>query len=103
MKTTRLPHRTPTEKILNLLRTFRCLEKSFNSWRPKVFDPEEFYTLADGLPRGEKLCALFLLTVWNPSYARERGWEFNVMEFANAADDDAKAAFTVWLIQPVWP
>lgn len=104
MKSLKIEHyRTPTEKILDLLRRFPCLNKIFKHWNPKEFDPDEFYGFIGGMSHGEKLCARFILNVWNPSYARQQGWDFDVMEFAVIADEDAKAAFMDWLIQPLWP
>lgn len=93
----------PTQKIMGLIRTIPCLSKRYKGWNPEEFDPEAFYSLTIGMSHGEKLCALFILNVWNPSYARQRGWEFDVVEFAGTADAESRSAFLLWMADPVWP
>jgi hypothetical protein len=62
-----------TERILKLARTFPCLATKLAGWCPSQFDPEEFLSLTDGWSHGELLCAMFIVSVWDPGSAKLRG------------------------------
>jgi hypothetical protein len=94
---------TPSEKILNLIRSFPCLERKLRDWHPKTFQPEPFYAMASGWSHGEQLCANFLLNVWNPGEAKEKGWTLDFIDFAGIADPDSRDALMRWLKDPCWP
>ncbi len=93
----------PSEEIIALICSFPCLERKLQGWRPQVFDPDKFYAMTAGWSHGEQLCALFVLNVWNPGEAREKGWTFDLMEFAGTADVASKEARMFWLASPTWP
>lgn len=92
-----------TEKILRIARSFPCLEKKLQNWHPTEFDPDQFYARMDGASHVEGLCALFVLAVWNPADARTKGWEFDLFDFAGAADPGNRRALMEWLANPDWP
>jgi hypothetical protein len=93
----------PAKTILALIRTFPCLEKKLRDWKPTDFDPDKLWPMMDGWSHGEILCGIFILNVWNPGYAKQKGWEFDVFDFTGVADDENRQAFTRWVHNPVWP
>jgi hypothetical protein len=58
-----------TERILRLARSFPCLARKLEGWHPAEFDPERFLALTDGWSHGELLCAMFIVSVWDPGSA----------------------------------
>jgi hypothetical protein len=64
---------TPTDYILTLARSFPCLKAKLQWWHPRNFDAEIFHDMIGGWSSSERQAAYFVLTVWNPGYARDRG------------------------------
>jgi len=93
----------PTERILKIARSFPCLERKLRHWHPPVFDPDKFFEMTSGWSHGELLCAAFVLVVWNPINAHEKGWTFDVAEFAGTATYENRQALMAWLMDPAWP
>lgn len=96
----------PTAEILSLIETFPCLRsKCFQYLHnpPQVFDPDEFWKLFYGASHGEKLCAIFILNVWNPGAADDKGWTFDLFEFVGMADSGNRKAVIDWITRPCWP
>jgi hypothetical protein len=93
----------PTQKIMAIANSFPCLRIKIDDYRPVSFDPDTFWRLMRGASPGERLCALFVLNVWNPSYAARKGWRFEFFEFAVTADSTNRELVIKWLIYPVWP
>lgn len=46
---------------------------------------------------------LWILNVWNPSYARSKKWKFDLMEAAGGLDSGNLNAIAWWLKHPLWP
>lgn len=46
---------------------------------------------------------LWILNVWNPSYAKSKGWEFNLFQALNGLDDNNRRAIAWFLRNPIWP
>jgi len=91
-----------TERILRLAKSFPCLARKLEGWHPAEFDPEQFLALMDGWSHGELLCAMFIVSVWDPGSAKLRGWKFDLFEFAGTADPDHRVALMLWLACPSW-
>lgn len=97
-----LPDR-PTRLILEILRSFPCLRAKFGEWNPSKFRPDTFAAMLAGGSHGEILCGLFVLNIWNRSEANEKGWMFDLIEFAGTADIANRRALAAWLTDPTWP
>ena len=103
----------PTDYILALARSFPCLRRKLQHFDPtephplrpdeRTFDADRFYAAMAGWSRGEELCGLFVLNVWNPSYARDNGWSFDMFRFVNTADESNLDAFQTWIACPHFP
>lgn len=92
------------EIIWRLILSFPCLRLKFTGgpW-PGPFDAEKLYGLSARWSTGERLCVLFVLNVWNPSYAKHKRWDFNLFDFVGTADDGNKEALLNWISKPEWP
>jgi hypothetical protein len=78
--------RSPTEYMLDLARSFPCLEPKLRWWDPANFDADIFHDMIGGWSSSERQAAHFVLTVWNPGYARDCGWTFDVVEAVSSLD-----------------
>ena len=96
---------TPDQQILALIRTFPCLSNRSHAWltRTTEFDPEHFHSLFAHACTVEALCARFVLNVWNPHYARAKGWNFDFLTFMIVADPLSLAALLNWMRNPSYP
>ncbi len=93
----------PSEHILEIARSFPCLEAKLREWHPNEFKPDHFRTMMAGWSHGEILCGLFILSLWNPAEAKQNGWDFDIFEFAGTADQKNREALIQWLRNPAWP
>jgi hypothetical protein len=94
---------TPTAYITQLIHSFPCLDSKLHDYYPAEFDADKFHALMSGWSHGEILCAIFVLNVWNPGYAEQQGWRFDLMEFISIADNGNKRALLAWCERPYWP
>ncbi len=94
---------SPTEYILALARSFPCLKRKLQWWHPKNFDAKIFHDMIGGWSSSERQAAYFVLTVWNPGYAREQGWTFDVVEAVSCLDPVNRAPILAWIAQPYYP
>ncbi len=94
---------TPTQYILALARSFPSLEPKLRFWNPAVFDADDFYVSSRPWSNGERSLAHFVLTVWNPGYARQKGWTFDLVDVADSLGAEDRAALFQWVMRPVYP
>lgn len=114
---------TPTNYILSLIRSFPCLRHkvTINTCTTQEdtthckddgqtarltelqFDADRFMRCFDTASKGERLCALFIVNVWNPAYAKNSGWSFDVIAFFGTADSQNRKAFLDWAQSPCFP
>jgi hypothetical protein len=94
---------TPTAQILELIASFPCLRNKVRHYQPIQFDADHFWKLFAGASHGERLCALFILNIWNPGYAVSQGWRFDLFEFIGCADGGNRSALIAWMENPFWP
>lgn len=102
---------TPTEFILGLISQFPCLESKIrteacldrSSQDGGGFDPDRFMRQLAGASDGERLCALFVVNVWNPPYAKSKKWNFDLFNFIGTADVRNKQPVLKWMANPYWP
>jgi hypothetical protein len=92
-----------TDAVLKIARSFPALERKLSNWNPPQFDPDALYNKISGWSHGEKLCAMFVLVIWDPAGAKAKGWEFDFADFADAADSANREALIRWLANPTWP
>lgn len=52
---------------------------------------------------GEQQAARFLLTLWNWSTARKKGWLFDPIKALAVWDMGNRAAYAVWCQNPIYP
>ena len=97
------PSPSPTEYILALARSFPCLKPKLRWWNPANFDAEDFHEMIGGWASSERQAAHFILTVWNPGYARDRGWTFDVVDAVSSLDPVNRAPIIDWMVQPYYP
>ena len=93
----------PTEYILALARSFPCLEPKLRHWHPTQFDSNDFYWMIGGWSTSERHAALFILTVWNPGYARKKKWTFDVVEAVSCLDPCNRLPIVQWMARPYYP
>lgn len=55
---------------------------------------------ARGMSTGERHAACFVACVWNPGYAREKGWKFDALEVLGSWDARNRQAFLNWAQTP---
>lgn len=67
------------------------------------FDPDKFARVLRVCSDGERHCVLWLLNVWNPSYAKGKGWNFDLMAAMNSLDSDSRFGIANWIASPRWP
>ena len=67
------------------------------------FDPDLFKKYTRSLSDGETFMVLWILNVWNPSYARSKKWNFNLFDALGTLDNGNRLAICDWLKQPIWP
>jgi hypothetical protein len=94
---------SPTEYILSLARSLPCLEPKLKWWNPTNFDADDFHRMAGAWSTSEHHAVLFILTVWNPGYARDRGWTFDFVDAASSLDPVNRLPITRWFERPYYP
>jgi len=67
------------------------------------FDPDLFFKLNRNCSDGEFYMVLFLLNVWNPSYAATKKHKFDLFAALNSLDEGNRQAICDWLQHPIWP
>jgi hypothetical protein len=72
-------------------------------WMVKDFDPDRFFDHMGVWSSGERLVGMFLLNVWNPGYAKSKGWTFNLFDAVGTLDRPHLAPIIEWMLNPVWP
>ncbi len=93
---------TPTDYILALARSFPCLRPKINFWKGE-FDANVFHGMIGGWSSSERHAAFFILSVWNPHYARQRRWTFDLVEAVSSLDSVNRAPILAWIQQPYYP
>lgn len=93
----------PTRKILRVINSFPCLAERLKGWQPERFNPNTIISLLPEFSSGERVCALFILTIWDPAAAKGKPWEFNLMDFMKKADLEHRRALQDWMENPEWP
>jgi hypothetical protein len=68
-----------------------------------TFDPDRFATLLQACSDGQRHMFLWILNVWNESYAKSKGWQFDMFKAINSLDKGNRDAIARWLQHPVWP
>lgn len=92
---------TPKEAIVELARTFPTL-RNLVPKDPKKWDIGQFMQPLWAMGSGAHHAMRFVGSVWNPSDAKEQGWEFNVVEALGSWDCEHRRAFLIWAIRPWW-
>ena len=67
------------------------------------FDPDMFATRLLACSDGQRHMFLWILNVWNESYACSKGWQFDLFKALNTLDAENRQAIAWWLEHPVWP
>ena len=96
-------NQSPTEYILALARSFPCLEPKLRWWNPDNFDADDFHDMTRAWSTSERYAVSFVLTVWNPGYARERQWTFDAVEATSSLDLVNRMPILQWMARPYYP
>lgn len=67
------------------------------------FDPDEYAKTLDCCSTYTAHMRLWILNVWNSSYANGKGWKFDLFKALNGLDDGNKAAIAWHLRNTIWP
>ena len=67
------------------------------------FDPDLFRKYARSFSDGETFMVMWILNVWNPSYAKSKKWNFDLFSALGTLDDGNRKAICDWLAHPIWP
>ncbi len=95
---------SPSDYILALARSFPCLKPKLQWWRSgQNFDANVFHGMIGGWSSSERHAAFFILSVWNPGYAREQGWTFDLVEAVSSLDLVNRAPILAWIATPYYP
>ena len=90
--------------IVVLIHQFPCLHSKLGQkWCPEQFDPDAFMAMTGKWSTREILCALFVVNVWNPGYAKRQKWNFNIFDFFGTADADNAVVVSNWTLNPYFP
>ena len=89
-----------TDLIITIADRFPTLRNVIN---PDSWDVNNFMRRIGVLSTGEQHARRFIATVWNPSYAREKRWNFDAIEALGDWDSQHQAAFLAWASDPRWP
>jgi hypothetical protein len=88
---------------MTLARSFPCLERKLRWWKTAHFDADDLYEMTGGWSTSEYHAAWFVLTVWNPGYAKNRGWIFDVVDAASSLDLVNRVPILKWIERPYYP
>jgi hypothetical protein len=95
--------------IRHLIEQFPCLRSKLEFGGARWWDARgefavvKFMRDAGPWSSGEKQAARFIVTVWNPIYAKRRGWTFDLVHACSVLDEDNRHAVIVWMQHPRWP
>ena len=68
------------------------------------FDPDKFAAQWLGnCSTYSNHMVLWILNVWNPSYAKSKGWTFDLFAALRGLDDGNTKALTWWMERNIWP
>lgn len=93
--------RPSEQKIIAIAKKFPALEghvRDLTSW-----DIDEFMRWLPRASTGERHAMLFIANVWNPRYALEMEWRFNIVVAAGEWDQQHHNAFLAWAAKPEKP
>lgn len=68
-----------------------------------TFDPDKFAKTFNTCSTHERHMRIWLVNVWNPSYAQRKGWVFDYFEAMGGLDGENKDCIIKWMQHPVWP
>jgi len=67
------------------------------------FDPDVYAQTINDCSDGEHYMRLFILNVWSASYARSKGWHFDLFKACRVLDTGNLAAVAAIIQAPNWP
>jgi hypothetical protein len=67
------------------------------------FDPDLYAKTLEFKSHGERLMGFFILNIWSPSGAKQKGWTFDIFEAARVLDAENLEAIATILQAPSWP
>lgn len=68
-----------------------------------TFDPDKFAARLDQCSTGQRHMILWILNVWNPGYARSKGWTFDLFSALDSLDQSNREAISKWMERPIFP
>jgi hypothetical protein len=73
--------------------------------RPYVYccDSDKFSVYLRNCSPGQRHMFLWILNVWNPGYAKSKGWDFDLFDALCSLDSQNREAIASWSCDPIWP
>lgn len=68
-----------------------------------TFDADRYAATLDYCSDYTRHMRLWILNIWNSSYAKSKGWHFDLFKALNGLDDGNRAAIAWHLKHPIWP
>lgn len=87
--------------ILALARSFPCLAHKLESWT--VWNAVSFERASRPWSHGERVCADFVLTVWNYADAKRARRLFDFCDAVGTLGYRELTPILIWMRDPVWP
>jgi hypothetical protein len=86
---------------------FRQIERPWLTPHPALpewtFDADRFAKKLGVCSTGEEQMVRWILNVWNPGYAKSKGWHFDLFKALDSLDQNNREAICWWLQNPIWP
>lgn len=67
------------------------------------FDPDAYAKTFHQCSDYTSHMRVWIATIWNPSYAKSKGWHFDLFKALNGLDDNNRRAIAWFLQNPIWP
>jgi hypothetical protein len=91
-------------QIIRLIESFPSIAWRAEHYRKAgEFNVDEFMSYWGTSSSGERHALLFVANVWNPGYATESKWNFDLFDACGSWDTKHRLAAIEWMKQPFWP
>ena len=94
-----------TQIIMHIACSFPLLKGKFYSYGydPDRFHPQDLLAMSKGWSTSEIHLRNFVLTTWNPSWAKQKRCTFDLFEALSIFDETNRQVLLHWLNQPSFP
>jgi len=89
-----------TREILALARSFPLLQRKLVNYQPQCFCPVEFERMSRPWSTGERHLAKFILSIWDPHWAKDRRYFFDLANAAGLLQQEDLDVLAAWVRKP---